>query len=81
VTTISQWHAAIETNVPARTLWLRQTRSTNGESEGLSSNTMNTWLPRRVPERYPDAILWHPARRRKAGGRTIGRGGSHGQWG
>jgi hypothetical protein len=42
VTTISMWLAATERNVPARSLWHRHTRSTNGESDSLaSSKTMN----------------------------------------
>lgn len=43
VTTISQWLAPIDRNVPARSLWHRHTLSTNGESERRwSSKTMNT---------------------------------------
>jgi hypothetical protein len=41
VTTISKWLAATDKNVPARSLWQRQTRSTNCESDGLSSKIMN----------------------------------------
>jgi hypothetical protein len=44
VTAISKWHAAIELKAPPRSLWQRQIFSTNGESDGLSSNTMNVFL-------------------------------------
>src|ERR1044071_3682181 len=45
VTTISQWLAATERNEPARSLCARQTLSTKGESDGLSSKVKSMHLP------------------------------------
>jgi hypothetical protein len=41
VTAISKWLAATERNFPPRLLWQRQTLSTKGESESLSSKKIN----------------------------------------
>src|SRR5260370_34859513 len=40
LTTNSQWFTAIERNGLPPSLWLRQTRSTKGESDALSSSTI-----------------------------------------
>src|SRR5438128_2180014 len=45
VTTISQWLAATEINEPAHSLWARQIRSTNGESDDRSSKVKIIHLP------------------------------------
>jgi hypothetical protein len=46
--TISQWLDATDRNMPARSLWQRQTRSMKDESEALSLSklmiTMNRWF-------------------------------------
>ena len=44
VIAISKLFAATERNLSARSLWQRQTLSTNGWSEALSSNRMNSFL-------------------------------------
>ncbi len=41
VTTITQLQAAIDRKAPARSLWLRQTRSMTEESDGRSSNVIS----------------------------------------
>jgi hypothetical protein len=48
VMTISQWLDATDRNMPARSLWQRQTRSMKDESEALSLSklmiTMKRWF-------------------------------------
>ena len=50
VTAISTWLAATDRNTPAAWLWLRHTRSTNGESEGLSVKVRNIAVTERPDE-------------------------------
>ena len=50
VTTISQLHAAMEWKGPACSLWDRQTRSTNAESDGRSSKKMSMCQLRTRPD-------------------------------
>src|SRR4051812_43539884 len=57
VTTISQWLAATERNEPARSLCARQIRSTNGESEGLSSKVKSMHVPP-GSRRCDGIVLW-----------------------
>src|ERR1700748_944791 len=83
VIAISKLFAATERNLSARSLWQRQTLSTNGWSEALSSNRMNSFLSRivsfkavgamalKVPMlQYPDVKIEHEHEETLGGGRS-----------
>ena len=77
VTTSSTWHAATDRNVPARSLWDVQMRSTSGESDWRSVKCRNI-AGCRSPSRPRDQRQFgRPARGRSGRGRAA-RGGCRG---
>jgi hypothetical protein len=71
---ISERLSATERKLPARSLRQRQTRSTSGESESRSSNTMSALLVaafRLAWQPFPDTVPGYQAKSRTAPNRRM----------